>query len=89
MPAGAHITSWMGAAECSGIMAARFRITCANADSNAYANTKAHPNSSTRRRWLLPNLGFNANLYGRQSSELEWNQLHGKFLDAESESIHQ
>ena len=88
MYSGPHLAERLDAAGDTGALATRKRLTDANTNSGTYtdANSNSHPYASARRRRLCRAMERYAGLHGWHDGQRRRQQLHCRFLDAQSES---
>jgi hypothetical protein len=88
MPSGTHIPGWMGAAQRARVVATPKRD--ANADTHTDCDSYAGSHAiAGRERRMFSDMGSEPNLYRRQQSKPERDQLHRELLDAESKPVNQ
>jgi hypothetical protein len=81
-----HLAERLDAAGDTGALAARKRLTDPNTNSDTYPDANSNPHSSARRRRLCRAVERHTGLHGWHDGQRRRQQLHGRFLDAKSES---
>ncbi len=82
-----HLAERLDAAGDAGSMATRKRLTNSNTNSDTYpdGNSNPHPHTNAWRWRLRPGMERHTGLHGRHGGQRQWQQLHGRFLDAKPE----